>query len=151
VKLPNFDKESVNWGCNSDWFRFEREDIAKTWSDSETNYQFYKLVFTDCGIVEKIVIFDGDSRVGYVSWTEGYEIHGLYVMPSYRSRGIGKKLLSFVPPGLKVWVMDFTLIKSEERGLPYHKLVDFYNTHYFGINNETSTPNSRFNAVSFLC
>lgn len=142
MKLPNFDHEQItDWVC-SDRFRFEREDVAKAWVDSDSGFQFFKLVYTDGAIAEKIVVFDGNYRVGYISWTDGYEIHGLYVMPGYRSRGIAKKLLSFVPPGLNVWVMDFILMKSEERGLPYHKLVDFYNTHYFtkeNLANEKAT------------
>ena len=140
--LPNFDKEQItDWQC-SDWFRFEREDVARHWIDSDTGFQFYKLVFTEGRIVEKIIVFDDDYRVGYVSWTDGDEIHGLYVMSGYRSRGIAKKLLSYVPKGLHVWVMDFKLRNSEPKGLPYDKLVAFYDTHYFtkeNLANEKTT------------
>lgn len=132
--LPNFNHEQITDWIVCDRFRFEREDVVKVWT--EEGLTFYKLVFSEfSSIREKIVVFKGDTRVGYVSWTEGYEIHGLYVMPDYRSRGIGKKLLSFVPKGLNVWVMDFTLTHSEPQGLPYDKLTEFYQVHYFDVVN----------------
>lgn len=129
MKLPNFDYEQIHdWHC-TDRFRFEREDIAKFWQFS--GLTFYKLVYTDASaICEKVVVFDGHFRVGYVTWNQT-ELCGLYVMPNYRGRGIAKGLLSYVPPGLYIWIQDFTLTKSEPAGLDYDRLHRFYQVHYY--------------------
>lgn len=127
--LPNFDYEPTrDWIC-TDRFRFEREDVAKVWAESE--FTFYKLVFSEFSrLYEKVVVFDGNFRVGYVTWSES-ELCGLYVMPNYRGRGIAKKLLSYVPSGLHTWIQDFTLTKSEPVGLDYDSLHRFYQVHYY--------------------
>jgi GNAT superfamily N-acetyltransferase len=129
--LPNFDYERIHdWHC-TDRFRFEREDVAKTWTDSDSGFTFYKLVYTDASaICEKVVVFDGNFRVGYVTWS-ATELCGLYVMPNYRGRGVAKKLLSYAPPGLYIWIQDFTLTESEPAGLDYDGLHRFYQVHYY--------------------
>ena len=138
MKLPNFDYEKIHdWVC-TDRFRFEREDVAKTWTDSDVGFTFYKLVYTGGGICEKVVVFDGNLRVGYVTWS-ATELCGLYVMPRYRNQGMAKKLLSYVPPGLYIWIQDFTLTKSEPAGLDYDRLHQFYTTYY--CSKETANGN----------
>lgn len=136
--LPNFDYEKIyDWIC-TDRFRFEREDIAKVWTDKDVGFTFYKLVYVDVRVCEKIVVFDGNTRVGYVTWSES-ELCGLYVMPNYRGKGIAKKLLSYVPSGLYIWIQDFTLRESEPAGLDYEGLHQFYQVHYYEKNEKTST------------
>jgi GNAT superfamily N-acetyltransferase len=130
--LPNFEQEQIrDWILdNGDLFRFEKRDVAKVWNDADSGFTFYKLVFTDGGICEKVVVFDGNLRVGYVTWNDS-QLCGLYVMPNYRNKGVAKKLLSYVPTGLHIWIMDFTLTKSEPRGLGYDRLHQFYQVHYY--------------------
>ena len=144
--LPNFDYERIHdWYC-SDRFRFEREDVARTWTEADSGLTFYKLVYPDGGICEKVVVFDGNFRVGYVTWS-ATELCGLYVMPNYRGRGIAKKLLSYVPSGLYIWIQDFTLTKSEPAGLDYEGLHRFYQVHYYSRKEVTNEKIS----TSFSC
>ena len=127
--LPNFDYEQILDWYLSDRFRFERKDVAKVWTD-DSGFTFYKLVYVDIRVCEKVVIFDGNLRVGYVTWNDS-ELCGLYVMPNYRGKGIAKRLLSYVPKDLHVWIQDFKLTKSEPPGLDYDSLHPFYLHHYF--------------------
>jgi GNAT superfamily N-acetyltransferase len=138
--LPNFDIEQHDW-IICDRFRFEREDVAKFWTGG-SGFTFYKLVYVGGGICEKVVVFDGNFRVGYVTWSQT-ELCGLYVMPNYRGKGMAKRLLSYVPPNLHIWIQDFSLMNSEPQGLSYDKLRDFYNTYYFRKENKNEkTPNA---------
>jgi len=139
--LPNFDHEQIDDWVFCDRFRFEKEDVAKTWICPDTGFTFFKLVFTDGGLCEKVVVFDNNLRVGYVTWNDS-ELCGLYVMPSYRGKGVAKRLLSYVPPGLYIWIQDFTLTKSEPTGLDYDKLHQFYQGHYYQKENTNESSNS---------